>query len=329
MMGPIRSIKNQYTGINAHLHSYWQSQGGWNRFHGNHIADLMRLLSTELMPLSYVAELEPSLQIRYLDTPDSDPESDVTIYDPNPVRALESTEILSTTLSLLVLPALDALAAPSKSEKELSAVAIYEIEESLRDEGTPVAWLELLSPSNKGNGPDAESYRQKRAKIVRSGLVFVELDYLHESGSTLQQVASYRIRQGRAAQLDSHPYRIAVIDPRPSYVEGKAYITEFDVDSPIPTVAIPLSAADVLHFDFGIPYNKTIEETLYGWRFVDYSQLPSRYERYSDSDQERIAQRMLAVLEVAQADKDLELGPFETSEISKEDALNQIQTIQE
>jgi len=326
-MEPIRSIKNQYTGINAHLHSYWQSQGGWNRFHGNHIADLMRSLSAELMPMGYVAELEPSIQIRYLDAPDSDPESDVTIYDLNPVRSLESTKTLSADPGVLILPALDALAAPSESEKELSAVAIYEIEESLRDDGTPVAWLELLSPSNKGNGPDAESYRQKRAKIVRSGLVFVEIDYLHESGSTLQQVASYRIRRGRAAPSDAHPYRIAVIDPRPSYIEGKAYVTEFDVDVPIPTVAIPLSADDVLYFDFGIPYNKTLEETLYGWRFVDYGQLPLRYERYSHPDQERVAQRILAVLNAVQAAKDIESGPFETDSISKEDALNRIQSM--
>lgn len=323
-MAPIRSIKNQYIGINAHLHSHWQHEGGWNRFHGNHIADLMRSLSAKLLPMGYVAELEPSIQIRYLDAPDSQPESDVTIYDTHPVRPFETANAMPAHEGVLVLPALDALAEPEESEKELSAVAIYEIEQSTREDGTPVAWLELLSPANKGNSIDAETYRQKRAKIVRSGLVFVEIDYLHESGTTIHQVPNYRIRQGQPAPENAHPYRIVVIDPRPSYIEGQAYISEFDVDSPIPTVAIPLNADDLLNFDFGIPYNKTFEETLYGWRFVDYGELPFRFERYSPADQQRIAQRMVAVLKANQQGIDLETTSFEIEQMSIGNARRQI-----
>jgi hypothetical protein len=39
-MQPIRAIKNQYPGINAHLHSFWQGEGEWNNFHNRHIGDL-------------------------------------------------------------------------------------------------------------------------------------------------------------------------------------------------------------------------------------------------------------------------------------------------
>ena len=165
-MKPIRSVRNQYLGINAHLHSYWQAEGGWNRFHGDHIADLMRLLAAELLPMGYVAELEPSIQIRYLDAPDSYPESDVTIYDLDPIRPLDAIGSVPVTPGVLVLPARDVLASPVESKKEMSAIAIYQIEQGARDDGVPVAWLELLSPANKGNGPDAETYRQKRAKRV-------------------------------------------------------------------------------------------------------------------------------------------------------------------
>ena len=321
-MAPIRSIQNQYLGINAHLHSYWQAEGGWNRFHGNHIADLMRLLSAELLPMGYVAELEPSIQIRYLDAPDSDPESDVTIYGRDPVRPFEAAGIIEPAPGLRVLPALEVLADPLESEKELSAVAIYEIAQADRDDGTPVAWIELLSPANKGNGPDAKTYRQKRAKLVRSGLVFVEIDYLHESGSTLQQIANYHVRKGNGTlPEDAHPYRIAVIDPRPSYIEGRAYIAEFDVDELIPTVPIPLNADDILNFDFGNPYRKTFEETLYGWRLVDYSQLPLRFDRYGPADKQRIAQRMLAVINAHNAHADLATGPFPAESLSLDEAL--------
>ena len=44
MISGVCSVKNQYHGINAHLHSYWQSMGGWHSFHGKHIADLLRAL---------------------------------------------------------------------------------------------------------------------------------------------------------------------------------------------------------------------------------------------------------------------------------------------
>lgn len=66
-MAPVRSIRNQYLGINAHLHSFWQGVGGWSRFHTNHISDLLRMLRPLLLPLGYDADIEPSLQIRRVD----------------------------------------------------------------------------------------------------------------------------------------------------------------------------------------------------------------------------------------------------------------------
>jgi hypothetical protein len=143
----IRTVANQYVGINAHLHSYFQSQGGWDSSHTNHIADLMRLMRAQLLQMGYIADIEQSLQIR-------------------------------------------------RAEEELSpyrAVAIYEyiVGDPLR--GEPVAWIELLSPSNKPGGQDASYYRDKRLKLLQSGVVFVELDYLHESSPTFEGFPSYRI----------------------------------------------------------------------------------------------------------------------------------------
>lgn len=66
MRAAVRSIRNQYHGISAHLHSYWQSRGGWHSFHGNHIADLLRALRAALLPMGYTADLESSFQVRRL-----------------------------------------------------------------------------------------------------------------------------------------------------------------------------------------------------------------------------------------------------------------------
>jgi hypothetical protein len=324
----IRSVKNQYRGVNAHLHSYWQNRGGWNSFHGNHIADLMRLLNTKLIPMGYSADFEPSLQIRRLDKPVGEPESDVTVFDLDPIRpGIPSKRLSDSDIDgLLVIPAVEWLSELPISEKRYNAIAIYEGTPTRRDLGEPIAWIELLSPSNKIHSRDKRIYQMKRSKIVRSGIVFVELDYLHESPPTSDVLARYRPRLGQSSS-DAYPYRIAVIDPRPRLEVGKVYIGQFSVDDSIPTMPIPLNADDVLRFDFGVPYGKTLEETQYGFLWVDYSELPLRFERYSHADQTRIARRMLAVLEAKRDGVDLETGPFPVKEVTLEEALQQIEAL--
>lgn len=61
-MSAVQSIKNQYRGINAHLHSIWQTKANWNRFHHVHIAHLMVNLRTHLDRYGHTAHLERSLQ---------------------------------------------------------------------------------------------------------------------------------------------------------------------------------------------------------------------------------------------------------------------------
>jgi hypothetical protein len=327
MSEPVRSIRSQYLGINAHLHSYWQAVGGWGRFHTNHITDLLRALRPLLLPLGYDADVEPSLQIRRIDDsgPDLRPESDVTIYDLDPARArLSRRTPSSVSVAELVLPLSDALFGEPLSEKEYGAIGIYEYVPGKLDRGEPITWIELLSPSNKPGGRDAREYFDKRLAVLESGLVFIEIDYLHESPSTLRGLPSYRPRRGQPDDDRAHAYRIAAIDPRPDLRHGLVRAREFGVDVPIPVVAIPLSGDDSLPFDFGLPYRKTIEETLYGLQLVDYREFPLHFDRYSAEDQRRIALRMLATVEAAQAGKDLEDGPFPTSDLDLNAALTRL-----
>ena len=321
----LHSRKNQYRGINAHLHSYWQAAGGWSRFHTNHITDLMRTLRPLLLPLGYTADVEPSIQIRRIDDPGTVqfPESDVTIYDLNPLRAATPRPLSSGTAEL-VLSIPDALFGQPLSDREYSAVAIYP-QRAGQPRGEPVVWIELLSPSNKPGGRDAQTYFDKRLMILQSGITFVELDYLHESRSTLRGIPAYDWLHHE----DTHAYRITVIDPTPDWEQGAARIRAFDVDAPIPEMSIPLSDSDQLVFDFGLPYTKTYEETLYGLQLVDYSQLPAHFDRYHQADQTRIARRMTAVIDAAQSGLDLEAGPFPTGDLPLETALQQIAAFQE
>lgn len=57
----IRSVQNQYRGINAHLHSLWQAEGKWHHFHNVYIAGLMQALNAQLRQMNYVAEIEDAL----------------------------------------------------------------------------------------------------------------------------------------------------------------------------------------------------------------------------------------------------------------------------
>jgi hypothetical protein len=325
-MPPVRSVRNQYQGVNAHLHSLWQAVGGWSRFHTHHIADLMRVMRPLLLPMGYDADLEPSIQIRRLDDPSArilTPQSDVTIYDLHPdlSRYRISHPAAGGAETVLALP--EALYGERLAEKEYSAIAIYAIQPNSLDRGEPVAWLELLSPSNKPGGRDAQDYFDKRLMLLESGLVFIELDYLHESAPTLKGIASYRRRRGSVVDEDARPYRVIVMDPRPSVEDGIVRVSEFDVDAPFPVVTIPLNGDDVFMLDCGVPYRKTFEETLYGLRLVDYRQLPINFERYSETDQARIANRMLTVLQAAHNLERLD-SPLAATMLSLQDALAQI-----
>jgi hypothetical protein len=279
----VRSIKNQYLGVNTHLHSYWQAVGGWSDFHSAHIADLSKLLKAQLLPMGYTTEIEPSLQIRRVDDSRDWPESDVTIYDLLRERLPVMTPPASSASGLLV-PLTLMIEEHALSEKPYGAVAVYEYIPRKRDRGEPVAWIELLSPANKGKSEDAATYTQKRHTILESGIVFIEIDYLHETPPTFPRLANYSLQlpngNNRSANhRQAHPYRLIVLDPRPDLRKGQAYLAEFDVDDPIPTMPIPLNAGDQLHFDFGLPYRKTLEEELYGLEFFDYRALPQRFNR--------------------------------------------------
>jgi hypothetical protein len=257
--------------------------------------------------MGYTADAEKSLQIRRVDAlSTSQRRADAIIYDLDPKRPFQSSSAVSPTKSSRTVA--EVLDENELDEKPYEAIIIYQRERR----GEPVAWIELLSPTNKGESIDADIYQRKRRQILDSGLVFVEIDYLHETPPTFHTISP------------AHPYRIIVLDPRPTLDEGPANIVEFNVDEVIPAVDIPLNAGDILNFDFNAPYQKLFEESFFG-DDVDYSQLPLNFERYNKADQQRITCRMVAIMEAAQAAIDLETNaPLPIESMSLEDALRKL-----
>jgi len=323
----VHSIHNLYRGINAHLHSLWQAESGWSGFHTNQISDLYKTLRAHLLPIGYDAEIEDSLQIRRIEGSVRNPRADVLVYDTNPTLA--DAAVPSAKPGAFRYPAMELLAEDLVSENPFRAIAIYRLRAEQVERGAPIAWIELLSPSNK-IGDDAEIYHAKRMDVLHAGIVFVELDYLHETPPTLAALPNYRGLQSSKLALRPHPYRVIVIDPRPELAAGWGDVIPFHVDDPLPKVNIPLSGEDSLEFDLGLPYRKTFEESLYG-RSVDYARFPLNFDHYSAFDQARIARRMLAVCEAVAHGDDPDTTPIELGEYEGLDlgaALQRLEALQ-
>lgn len=279
----LHSRKNEYQGVNAHLQSFFQSEGDWASFHNKHISDLAEAISA-VLPAGYVVDMTKSLQISeyHPDTGEKikRPLPDVTIYQYELQGAFSATApAMPATLAVPIEETLE------NEETDLFALSIYQLK---RDAvlGQPVVQVEILSPTNKPPGEGYVQYVNKRAIALKSGLVMVEVDYLHESASPLRNVPIYRHHP------NSFPYMIAVSDPRPNLKEGRTLIYGFAVDDPIPVISIPLVGTDRVEVDFGKVYHRTFESLpVYSLR-VDYEQLPRNFDAYTEADQTRIRQVM-------------------------------------
>jgi hypothetical protein len=292
----IHTRKNQYKGVNAHLHSYFQAQGGWSSFHTNFISILARDLNTQL-PDGFVVDIEQSLQIREIH-PDTGerirrPEPDLTIYRTHEDISVSGVAGVTATLTQAIPDTLDLT-----EDLYYSAVVIRQVE---ADDvlGQAVTRIELLSPTNK-QGEGYIQYREKRYAALKSGVALVELDFLHETPPVVKGLPHY------PTEPKSYAYNITVSDPTPSFEAGTAHTYAFGVDTPIPIVAIPLGKGNQIDVSLNNVYNEVyVSLTAYGRR-VDYEEEPMHLERYSPMDQSHIRQRMAAVQEKQRAGLSLE-----------------------
>jgi hypothetical protein len=149
---PIQTRNNQFLGINPHLHSFWQANSLWNRFHSFHIAQIMSTLKQTLITMGYTAETEEALQIRRYG---ERLEANFVIRDKNPIR-FSSPHIPSLVLQQNSL-SLKELEGEINDENPYTAIGIYELKNY--EHGELVAWLEFLSPTNKGNSCDSHRFR--------------------------------------------------------------------------------------------------------------------------------------------------------------------------
>ena len=285
---PIHFRENQYNGINAHLHSLLQRDGGgWEVFHGAYITYLTEAIDS-ILPEGYYVLNEKSLQINMLDLSTGDANRsrsrpDLSIYErtESSPRAITFASASAPTLILSIPETLP-------DEDYLQSAIIYQ---QVSDETIPIVRIELLSPANKPGGSYSDVYTEKRKEALESRSRLIELDFLHETRSHISVLPSYPRKEPKA-----HPYLVAVSDPHPSLEKGYTTIYGFDVDSLIPKIEVPLSGDDTVSIDFNAAYNRTFASNrYYGTILVDYEQLPVNFESYSEADQQRIREQMKLV----------------------------------
>jgi hypothetical protein len=310
----ITSSVNQYLGINAHLHSHFlhAETEGWEEFHSSHITDLTRAMNAHLPAMGYIARQERSLQIRHFDEPLS-PISDVLISDLSRQGTVPRTFAAPQTQTALNVPASTLLEREPVDVKRPTAIRIYELpEDTSTQREKPVAWIELLSPSNK-SGSGYASYIAKREALLANWLVFVELDYLHGVSTTLAAIPDYRPPgRDQKPRDDAHPYHLWLIDPRqPPDEPESAAIATFDVDQPIPALSIPLNRGEYFTFDFNAVYHQTFRAQPAFGMAVNYAAAPEAVERdYNLRDQTALAARMLTVQKLHREGVNLAEGPY-------------------
>jgi hypothetical protein len=193
------SRRNHYRGINPHLNSSLQMPGNdvvgpsvWPSFHASHIGDMTNFLNQKL-PDRYIARTEQSLQIREIDedrpTKKRRPEPDVTIYgSETPQRSGASISIITPTWTAELQNTLE------WDEDELvPSIIIRDLADHTKL-GTPVARIELLSPSNLGSRAEAKMYTKNRLDALYSGTPLIELHYVHEYPAPISDYPPYPLK---------------------------------------------------------------------------------------------------------------------------------------
>ena len=150
------------------MNPYLEQPAVWQDFHQSFLVFLRRVLRELLQP-NYIVKLDEHLYIHEL------PEDDRHFLGKSDI-GLTSTRPLSSTErsagAVMAAPVYGRIAPAVEIERH----AFLEIRDRQNQELITV--LELLSPTNKKNGPDREQYLAKRREILASSVHLVELDLL-------------------------------------------------------------------------------------------------------------------------------------------------------
>jgi hypothetical protein len=280
---------NLYPGVNPHLNSFLQQEGGgWESFHAELIA-AMRAWLDETLPPNYYAVAEKSLQISEKGlsaerAPLRRRDPDVSVF-----RRPEATPPPAPSAGMTASPAAVYPILLEDEDDTLSSIGIYEIGAAHLPDKL-VTRLEVLSPANKPGRSYYRQYMAKRLIGLHAGVALVEIDLLHEQPPILVGIPSYA--EGEAGAF---PYLILVTQPYPTPQQGATALYGIGVLEALPTIPLPLSAAMTTTLDLGTIYERVFAGSRFLQRLVDYGQLPAQFDRYNAADRAAVRRQIDAI----------------------------------
>ena len=150
------------------MNPYLEHPHVWHDFHQTYIPAAREALAPLVRP-KYFIRVDREIYFRKVDEDEliltGKSDLDVVELDAGSTRNGESATSTLLAPTEVVMPEFDDL--------ELAYLGIY-----TNDDKRLVTVIELLSPANKGAGPDRDRYLRKRRRLLETGVNFIELDFL-------------------------------------------------------------------------------------------------------------------------------------------------------
>lgn len=259
-------FKNPFTGINPLYHEILLIQNRWISFHNAFLVECFKTLSTKLRNTGYKVELEETLHIHPI-------VQDVIRHRPDLYISKKGQSYLSHTQTANDVVAITDILDMDDEEPNPIAIVIH------RGEGEPVAWVELLSPTNKLPNYAYYQYAGKRKVVLSMGIVFIEIDFIHTQSPT------FRYPDYSKHEKDAQPFHITTIIPNPTLENGVAQVLHFNVMSRIPIIKIPLLGNETVDIDLDAVYQQLFVDADYLSRI---DKLVATLTTYHPDDREKI-----------------------------------------
>jgi len=241
------SLNNPFMGINPLLHEILLTQDRWQEFHNVFLTQCLLALRQQLVNTAYTVGLEQTVRIQSV--------SDLfTRYRPDLLIATNKNTpylIPSQTSPTAMLAITDVMDLDDPDPDPLSVVI------KKYEDDNPVAWIELLSPSNKLPFDGYYQYRSKREVVLGASIVFVELDFVHNQPPTLRYLDYSKGEEG------AYPFHITALIPNPRIETGVAQVSHLKVMEKIPALNIPLLGDDELILDLEAVYQNMFTQAAY------------------------------------------------------------------
>lgn len=260
-------FENPFVGINPLYHEMLLIQNRWVSFHNAFLVECFKILSTKLRGSGYKVELEDTLHIHPIG-------QNMIRYRPDLYISTKKISSYSPQVQIInaVFAVTDILDMDDEEPDPL-AIVIH------KDEGEPVAWIELLSPTNKLPNHAYYQYAGKRKVVLSMGIVFVEIDFIHT------QPPTFRYPDYSKREKDAQPFHTTLVIPNPTLENGIAQVIHFGVMNKIPLMTIPLLGDETVEIDLDAIYQRLFVDADYASR-IDKS--VAQLTTYHPDDREKI-----------------------------------------